>query len=437
MAKVRLVDLEGKGTDAAVGEMFGSFGGGRSMLKSSRDVYIKVNVIDSKPNVYTDPALVGAVIRYFRSEGARNIYVIENCTQGNFTRLVFHKTGMARVCRKNGASAVYLDETPASPAWLPNMQCFLDLSSVVHEKLIKGKNENLYINIPILKTHSMSGVTIGVKNQFGLVHQHSRIADHNFKLHRKLADLYHVVSPDFTLVDARNAMNHGHYTPEKFEPDCIIPMGLLIGGRDTLAVDTVGAHLMGFDIADVEHLRLLREDGAGCGDLAAIDIEGRELVEQRRRNLTHELKDEFPAGVTIIRGRERCCAEGCRRNTETAMEVFANDVGCSHDFAIVMGKDADPAEVAKVNGPVLLVGGCAIEDYETAMKDRLGAGRVFVSPGCNNLAATCSALMALMGISPMKVTGLNPLVSLQLFISAKIHGSKALVTRIIPERVAR
>lgn len=437
MAKVKAADLEGRDLDACVAEVFEPFGGGRALLKKSGNVYIKVNAIDFKPNVHTDPALIGAVIRYFRRQGARNVYVIENSTQGNFTRLVFHITGISRVCRNERAHAVCLDETGAVPIRLPNMGYTIDISQLVYEKLILGREENLYINIPALKTHSMTGVTLGIKNQFGLVHQASRIADHNYRLHRKLADIYHVIRPDFTLIDAQKATNHGHYTAEKFAGECIVPMNLLIGGADTLAVDAVGSHLMGFSVDEVEHLRLVREDGLGCGELSEIEIIGRGLIERRRRKLTHQLLDHFPAGVAIFRGRERCCDEGCRRNTETALEVFANDVGCLYPFSIIMGKGASPEEAASIEGPVLLAGDCAIEDHAATLKKRLGPGRVFMSSGCNDLAATCGALMSLMGISAMKVARCNPAVAVALLAVSKIRGSRARVTRILPSRVRR
>ncbi|HQJ09782.1 MAG TPA: DUF362 domain-containing protein, partial [Deltaproteobacteria bacterium] len=81
MTKVRFEDT-GQGLDAAVTAMFEAFGGGKAMLKPSRDVFIKVNGIDFKPHVFTSPEVVGAAVRYFRRQGARNVYVIENSTQG-------------------------------------------------------------------------------------------------------------------------------------------------------------------------------------------------------------------------------------------------------------------------------------------------------------------------------------------------------------------
>lgn len=93
-----------KGIAASVRESFEAFGGTSRLLKSSRDVYLKVNAVDLKNYCYTDPEVIRETIRYFRQCGAHKIYVIENCTQGNFTRLVYKSTGIDRICREEGHS---------------------------------------------------------------------------------------------------------------------------------------------------------------------------------------------------------------------------------------------------------------------------------------------------------------------------------------------
>ncbi|HOX29270.1 MAG TPA: DUF362 domain-containing protein, partial [bacterium] len=133
MANVTLTDVRNVDITRAVESVFASAGGARALLKSSRDVYIKVNAIDFKPNVFTDPALVAAVVRLFKDNGARRVFVIENCTQGNFTRLVFDAIGMFDTCRRNGARAVCLDETKSTPVKLPHIDSPAAISSFVHD----------------------------------------------------------------------------------------------------------------------------------------------------------------------------------------------------------------------------------------------------------------------------------------------------------------
>ena len=94
---------------AAVKEIFDA-NGGASMLKKSRDVFIKPNGIDGKAYCYTRPELIEAVIEYWKANGARDIYLFEDSTQSNYTRIVYEVTGYAKVCKRTGAKPVFLDE---------------------------------------------------------------------------------------------------------------------------------------------------------------------------------------------------------------------------------------------------------------------------------------------------------------------------------------
>ncbi|MBC2714285.1 MAG: DUF362 domain-containing protein [Desulfobacteraceae bacterium] len=422
----------GNGIDLAVKEIFDHFGGVRALLKSSKDVYIKVNGVDSKKYAYTDPEVLRQVIVYLRENGANDIYVIENATQGNITRLVFMVTGIGKVCRETGAIPVYLDETPAIPVYLEGLKTFIDLSSFVYERLVEQADQNLYISIPKLKTHSMSQVTLSIKNQFGLVHQHSRIADHNFNLHQKFADIYRILRPDFVIIDALIATNHGHYIAEKNADKCIVPMDCLIGGKDPLASDIIGASFMGFDIADVPHLILSKQTNISSADMANIQIINRPLYEDRKKNLTHDLLEQFPPDLTILRGETRCCMEGCRRNTETMAELFYCDHNGKGNFTILMGKDINPELVNQINTPAVhIAGGCAIQDYGLEMQRRFGKKNVTFSNGCNNLAETIHAMCKHMKVNPIKLSATNPLFALTALAKAKIHGTKAIIPPLI------
>ncbi|MFY9397968.1 MAG: DUF362 domain-containing protein [Desulfomonilia bacterium] len=429
MSQVLFADTN-SGLDAAGSSVFERFGGGRGLLKASRNVFLKVNGIDFKPHVYTSPEVVAAAVRYFQGQGARNVYVMENSTQGNFTRLVFEICGLKRVCDETGAIPVYLDETKEMPLYLPKLQSFVQIPDFVHENLIRDREENLYISIPKLKSHSMTTVTLGIKNQFGLIHQKSRIADHNFKLHQKLADLYACIRPDFTLIDGLEATNYGHYPALAQKERCVVPLNLLIGGRDPLAVDVVGAQFLGFPLDEVEHLRLAAEYGHGVSDFSQIEIIGRELFEQRRQRFSWSLLEKFPPGVRIIRGKTRCCIEGCRRNTEAVLEVFGQDYACRGEFTIFMGQGFSPEDLAAVTGPVHIAGDCAIAECYSELEKRLGKRSITLSPGCNNLAMTIDGIARWLHISPLKLVPLSPLKSLSLLIRARLRGTRANITPI-------
>ncbi|MCU0598021.1 MAG: DUF362 domain-containing protein [Desulfobacterales bacterium] len=421
----------GRGIASAVSGVFGHFGGGEKLLRSSRDVYIKVNGVGCEPHVYTDPEVLRETILYFRKCGARAIYVLENCTQANFTRLVFKVAGYLKICKETGAVPVFLDETPSVPIFLEGIEEFVDISRFAFERLIEQGEENLYLSLPKLKTHSMSQVTLSVKNQFGLVHQKSRIADHNYRIHQKFADIYRVVRPDFVLVDGLIATTHGHYPTAYNLEKCLVPMNLLIGGPDPLAVDVVGAALMGFEVEGVRHLDLCRATGIGIGDLNQIDIINKSLFETRKKKLTCELLDDYPLDLAFLRGAERCCKEGCRRNTESVVEMLYRDHGGKGGFTILMGKGIDKQAVEKITGRAHIAGSCAIQDYGVALQGRLGKRNVTMSPGCNDLALTVHGLCRQMGIIPIQLSKINLIQSAGLFMLTKLKGSQANIVPLI------
>ena len=415
----------------AVEKVLGHFGGPAALLKKSRNVYIKVNAVDAKPFTFTDPAVLAETVKAFKAGGAKDVYVIENCTQGNFTRLVFAASGLLEACKQTGAIPVYLDETKKVPIFLNGLSNFADISAFVHQHLIRRRDENLYVSLPKLKTHSMSTVTLSVKNQFGFIHQESRIQDHNFRLHQKFADIYGVLRPDFALVDGLYATTHGHYPATSNKDQCVIKCDTIFGGKDPLAVDVAGAAFMGFEIAEIPHLVHCAEMGLGESDIEKIVIVGKDLFEARKMKLTPELLDRFPEDVKIIRGRDRCCTEGCRRNTETLLEVIFSDHGGKGGFTIIMGSGIPEDEIARITGRVHVAGSCAVSEWGPALVERLGKSHVTQSPGCNDLSLSIYGLCRHMGVHPLKLSSYPLLGSMAALATAKIKGSRAIIPPLI------
>ncbi len=114
MSKVVLERVPTKGDLlSAVQSLFAPFGGLESLLGGRKRVLIKINAVDFRPpETFISPAILEAVIIAFRQAGVKEIRVMENCTQGNFTRLVFAVSGLGDVCRRCGVRPLYLDEGP-------------------------------------------------------------------------------------------------------------------------------------------------------------------------------------------------------------------------------------------------------------------------------------------------------------------------------------
>ncbi|MGV9168600.1 MAG: DUF362 domain-containing protein, partial [Promethearchaeia archaeon] len=237
----------------AVRCIFQKIGENPAVLDGKERVYIKPNGVDFKPYSYTNPELLRAVIDFFYNKGAGQVYVMENSTQGNMTRLVFQFTGYKEVIEDTGAKAVHLDEEPHTMVVLPTLGQEVKIPELIATKFTSEERDSLYVSLPKLKTHPMTTVTLGVKNQMAFMNHIDRSRNHDGRLHQVLADIYSIVKPDYTIIDGTHAVFHGHYPLQQFLDRCIERLDILIGGTDALAVDVVGAKVLGYDIEEVEH----------------------------------------------------------------------------------------------------------------------------------------------------------------------------------------
>ncbi len=398
-------------------------------IRSKPEVYVKINAIDFKPYCYTSLEVTGAVLDYCRKAGARKLFLMENSTQSNFTRLVFHVAGFDKLARESKAVPLYLDEGKQSLVNLPHMGYDIHVSEHV-KRIIDQRDSVTYVDVPRLKTHSMTVLTCGIKNQYGLVMHHDRSTDHNWRLHRKIADIYSVVRPDFTLIDGTVATINGHYPPEALHRQCLIPFNIVIGGRDTLAVDTVCARVFGYEVDEVGHLAEARDMGLGCADLDGIEVRG-EPLSRFEKKYPYQLYDAFPPDVEIIRGEERNCLEGCDANTLALLQMLYLDFDGKGGFSIVMGKGFDRQKIDALQGKVLLAGSCAYDEVGESLIRRLGKRNVSFTRECNDLAGTTGGLTKLMKVNALKMVPISPLRSLQLLAQAKLHRSTARIPPLV------
>ena len=428
-ARVSVIDIK-RDLEGAVGRVMDGHGVADIIKGKPREVYVKVNAIDFKPYCYTSIAVTGAVIDYCKGAGAEKVYLMENATQGNFTRLVFHVARFEELARETGAIPLYLDEGKQVPVALPGMGYDVRVSKHV-KRMMDRRDEVTYVNVPKLKTHSMTVLTAGIKNQYGLIMHADRAPDHNFRLHKKLAEIYRLIQPDFTLVDGTVGTIHGHYPPEALHRQTLVPFNILVGGTDTLAVDVVCARIFGYSVEEVGHLREARDMGLGCGDLESIEVQG-EPLSRFARKYPFELFDAFPPDVKVIRGSERNCLEGCDANTLALLQVLYLDFNGKGGFTIVMGKGFDEAEIRAIEGRAFVAGPCAEDEVGAMLRSRLGKRNVFGTVECNDLAGTTFGLNRLMGVSPLSMVPISPLKSLGLLVKAKLNRTSARTPPLLP-----
>jgi len=427
METVVISDIKNHSIQDGLEGIFAAFGGVRAVIQSNLKILIKPNAIHFTPQSYTDPSVLEALLAWLRDHGYRNLEVMENATNGNFTRLVFHAIGYTKICKRYGAKPVFLDENPTVEVFLHGENEPTRIPRHLYLHLFRHREENYYLDLPKLKTHSMSMVTLGIKNQQAFPIHADRMHRHNHAtLHQRLASIYHLIRPDFCIIEGINAIQHGHVPIQAFLNEYVVPMGVLIGGRDTLAVDTIGARILGYDVSEIDHLRLCREWGLGESEPNNIPVVGIPLSRFTER-LPFTLLGRYHPGVTILEGREMACREGCKGNTLAIQEMLTNDHPGRGGWTLVFGKGIDKSQLAQTHGPILVVGRCATAELSAWLSAQLPGRKAYFVNACNDLMTNTHYQSGLMGVPPIKLSPLNPLISAWLLLTAKLHRSTARV----------
>jgi len=287
----------------------------------------------------------------------------------------------------------------------------------------------------------MSVVTLGMKNQWAFpIHRH-RSPDHNFNLHHKIVDVLSHVRPDVTLIEGVEGTIYGHYPALALADRCVKPFRVLVGGLNVVAVDIVGARIFGKRIEDVPHLKIALERGLGegvqserdiniigdCSSYDDLDLLG-EWPEYGGQ-YPFDLIQEFPPDITIIKGKERACLEGCVNNSLNNLQLMAFDHHGKGGWTLMMGKGFADEVLEDVKGRVLVVGPCAVREVGERLVARLGKSKVYMSRECNDLAAVVESMCHLMKVTPLKLAPpINPLKGIALFVKARRNNSSGRMT---------
>jgi len=411
------------GLAAAFDAVFAPYGGVANVIPAGSKVHIKPNAIHFSPGVHTDPAVVDALLAYLGDHGYRRLALMENSSHGLSTRLVFTVNGYVDIARRHGAELIYLDEGPTVPYTLEGEEAPIRIPRRLYETFIDPSRRpgNFYLGLPKLKTHSMTTMTLGVKNQQAFPIDADRMHFHNHKtLHVRLARLYRMVQPDFCIIEGVTAIFNGHVPPKALLKESSVQLNVLIGGQDTVAVDTVGAKVMGYAIEEVEHLRLAAEWGLGEGRIESIEVIGD--LSRFQQRYPYSLLGRFPSDVRIVEGREGACVEGCKGNTECALEIMSNDYRSQGGFSIVFGKGFEDADLENLPGDILLVGPCAINERGADLRRRYPGRRIIEVDAHNDLRGITAGVATLLKIRPVDLVPLNPARSLWILLQARLHG---------------
>lgn len=250
-------------------------GGLKDVVGNAPQVLIKVNFIATRTyetGATTDPLVVEALIRKAK-EFLDKIFVVESDATMTDADKACRATGMLQMCEDNTVKFINLRrEKERVNLKIPNAE-------VLHRiRMPKIVADSAIINAAKLKTHRQTGVTLGMKNMFGLSPDKFKAKYHARNISKVVVDINSTLKPNLTVVD-------GFYGLEGPGPVSGHPvkMDLIIAGRDVVAVDATACRLMGIDPFDIYHIRRAHEKGLGEMTQDRIQLVGNSVEEVARK----------------------------------------------------------------------------------------------------------------------------------------------------------
>jgi uncharacterized protein (DUF362 family) len=210
-----------------------AIGGMNTFIKPGDRVCIKPN-ISFAANVdcgaTTSLEIMKQIVQLCLDAGAEKIIILDH-TIAHATLCVEKSRMEEAVIDKKVTLLTLTKERQFSEVNIPQGT---ELESIKVAKALLSADK--FINVPTAKSHSATGVSLGIKNLMGLIWDRGYL--HRMNLHKAIAELATVMKPDLTIIDATRALTSGG----PGGPGKTVVLNKVVASTDIVAVDsyTVG-----------------------------------------------------------------------------------------------------------------------------------------------------------------------------------------------------
>jgi len=219
---------------------------------TGKRVVLKPNLVEFDPKgvINTNPAVIEAAIDAFRSLGAAEVIVAEGPGHRRDNEYLLSASGLYDVIREHKVRYVDLnsDDVRATPV----RSSFTNFKELYLPETLF--NADLLVSMPKLKTHHWAGVTLSMKNLFGIVpgtvYGWPKNILHWQGIDNSILDINSSLPlPQFSIVDGIVGMEGNGPLQGQAKNS-----GVLIFGDDFVSVDASAARLMKLEPRKVIHL---------------------------------------------------------------------------------------------------------------------------------------------------------------------------------------
>jgi uncharacterized protein (DUF362 family) len=363
---------------------------GLDHLPNQAKVFIKPNIVFwtrttpfPKWGVVTTSRVVEDMVILLKERGIKGITIVEGIVtfdpkDTETPAHAFESLGYQNLKKRYGIKTMNVFERPFKK---------VDLGAGVvlnfNEDTLQG---DFLVNLPVLKTHAQTVVSLGIKNLKGLIDVNSRKKCHSPNpekgLNYMVARLANKLPPSFTLLD-------GIYTAERgpFFEGKLRRSDILIASSDIFSADKVGAKILGYDPMEIPYLIHAAQDFKRPIDLSDVEVVGEkiEAVASRHEyafpytedgNLPKPLEKLGVKGLTYRQYDDTICTYCSGFTTVILMAIASAWRGEPwNEVEILTGKRMKPSPGKK---KTVLIGKCMVQ----ANKDHANIHEMIAVKGC-------------------------------------------------------
>ena len=232
-----------------------SWVGWEEIVASGARVCLKPNftIPRHQPGVTTSPNLLRALVSILRGRTNHILICESNGGMDSFSaEEAFEGHGVYELASRYGVQPINLSRMPSERV---KVEAGIRSTYIELPTMLLNGEVDLLVTVPVLKTHVLTGVTIGFKNLWGCIPNSKRLLYHAV-LNEAIATIAAALKPRLAIVDALYAMDGSG--PMYGD---VVEMNALVAADSVGAADLVGCQLMHIDPVSIPHLRFARKCG--------------------------------------------------------------------------------------------------------------------------------------------------------------------------------
>ena len=242
-----------------------ALGGMEKFVKKGAVVVVKPNIgWDRTPEqaANTHPAVVAALVELSYKAGAKRVNVFDvTC---NDARRCYENSGIQQAAKDKGAQVYFADSWNVVKAKFP-YPSQMEGWTVLRDAVVC----DTLINVPVLKHHGLTGLTLSMKNLMGVCTGTRGLM--HIGIGEKLADLLDFIRPELTVIDATRVLMRNGPTGGNLED--VVQRDTVFASPDPVLADAFACKFVDQDPLSVTYLQEAAKRKLGQVDVSKARIQ--------------------------------------------------------------------------------------------------------------------------------------------------------------------